>query len=175
MNKVFGIGLSRTGTTSLSLTLKEAGLNVIHYPNYNTLFSINNDGASDLPVAAHFKELDVKFPHAKFVYTTRDRENWLDSMEAYLKNKVDRFNVTAWQQQNRIAVYGQIELDRKHFNREHFAKKFDEHDKKVREYFKDRPNDLLIINLVGGDDASMLWHFLDLDFSLQFPHANKRI
>lgn len=32
MKKIFGIGLSRTGTTSLKQVLEDFGFNIIHYP-----------------------------------------------------------------------------------------------------------------------------------------------
>lgn len=38
--KVFGIGLSRTGTTSLGTALNQLGIKTIHYPHDETLAGI---------------------------------------------------------------------------------------------------------------------------------------
>ena len=81
--KIFGIGLSRTGTTSLAHALREVKINIIHYPTESQLFNPKSDGACDIPVIVHYKELDKKFPKSKFVYTIREKEEWLTSMENY--------------------------------------------------------------------------------------------
>ena len=62
MKKIFGIGLSRTGTTSLTHALDGAGIHINHYPNEIELFDPRSQGASDIPVAIHYKKLDVTFP-----------------------------------------------------------------------------------------------------------------
>ena len=55
--KTFGIGLSRTGTTSLTLALEALGLSVAHFPT--TMKQIEeHDAATDTPVAASFQALD---------------------------------------------------------------------------------------------------------------------
>ena len=66
--KTFGIGLSRTGTTSLTLALEALGLSVAHFPT--TMKQIEeHDAATDTPVAASFQSLDSRFPGSKFIYT----------------------------------------------------------------------------------------------------------
>jgi len=170
MTKIFGVGLSRTGTTSLAQALDNIGFNVIHYAtNKETLFSTKGGGSCDIPTAAHYKELDKKFPNSKFVYTVRDKDNWLTSMEKYLKHKQGRI-LGQWQTQNRIAIYGQVEFDKKVF-----SSKYDEHDRDVRTYFKGR-DDLLILNICGGDALTKLINFLEVtnDKTSKFPHENKR-
>ena len=90
-NKIFGIGLSRTATTSLANALKEINIDIIHYPTSKAkMYSNAKDGACDLPVAVYYKELDKKFPNSKFIYTIREKEGWLDSIGEYLKNKEGR-------------------------------------------------------------------------------------
>lgn len=171
-NKIFGIGLSRTGTTSLSHTLKEIGINIIHYPNESKLFDSNNDGACDIPAAVHYKKLDKKFPNSKFIYTIRDKDEWLFSIGRYLEYKKDR-KMTPWELKNRIELYGQITFDK-----DMFATKYDEHDNSVRAYFKEREQDLLIINICAGDKLEKLLSFIGGHNELsnkKFPHINKSI
>ena len=170
MKKVFGIGLSRTGTTSLAQALNEAGINVIHYAtNKEILFDVQGHGSCDIPTTAHYKELDTNFPNSKFVYTIRDKDEWLVSIEKYLKQKEGR-TLGQWHLQNRIAIYGRVD-----FNKEMFAKKYDEHDSAVRAYFKDREDDLLVLNICSGEPWKKLADFLDMpDNGSGFPHENKR-
>lgn len=170
MKKIFGIGLSRTGTTSLAETLKQFGINIVHYPSEDALYSVHNDGACDIPAAAHFVELDKKFPNSKFIYTVRDKDDWLHSMERYLERKKERV-IGGWMRENRIKIYGQLEFDK-----DIFSKKYDEHNKKIREYFKSRKGDLLILNICTGKDMEHLFKFIGIDnpHMKRFPHANKR-
>jgi len=170
MKKIFGIGLSRTGTTSLSNALKQVGIDIIHYPTKSKLYDKNSRGACDIPVAAQYKDLDKKFANSKFVYTVRNKEDWLNSIEKYLERKKNA-TLGEWQRENRIKIYGQVEFDRKIF-----SEKYDEHDESIRQYFKERKNDLLILNICDGDEWMKLATFLDIDNDSisKFPHSNKR-
>jgi len=170
MKKIFGIGMSRTGTTSLAAVLKQAGINLIHYPTKAELFNPKNDGACDIPAAIHYKELDKRFPNSKFIYTFREKEEWLTSMEKYLKRK-RTVNLASYQHENRMGMYGQIE-----FNKDAFAAVYNKHDNDIREYFKNREKDLLILNICGGDEIGGLLSFIgkpNKNPSQKFPQMNK--
>lgn len=171
MDKIFGVGLSRTGTTSLTRSLSNVGIDIIHYPKKTELFDPKNAGACDIPVIVHYKELDKIFPNSKFIYTIRDKEEWLSSMERYLPRKKN-WNLAKWQLDNRKAVYGRLDFDR-----EWFAERYDIHDNDVRMYFKERENDLLILNICGGDKLEKLFSFIGVsnhkNMLKEFPHENK--
>jgi Sulfotransferase domain len=79
--KVFGVGLSRTGTTSLHYALGFLGYRSIHFPPPHQLRELLNfyDAAVDTPVACVFKELAEAYPDARFVLTVRDMDSWLAS------------------------------------------------------------------------------------------------
>src|ERR671913_366476 len=91
--KIFGLGLSKTGTSSLSEALNIIGINTIHYPfddaTYNDLTGGNYDlqilktyqGIVDIPVAPYYAQLDKTFPGSKFILTVRDMEPWLRSVD----------------------------------------------------------------------------------------------
>ena len=80
MIKIFGIGLSRTGTTSLTLALSELGLHAYHFPRGREVID-SVDAATDTPVAAWYQDLDAAYPDSKFILTLRHRPEWLDSCE----------------------------------------------------------------------------------------------
>jgi hypothetical protein len=168
-SKIWGLGLSRTGTTTLSTVLNQLGYRHIHYPSYDEMFALSNDGCSDIPVIPIYKELDQKFPNSKFVYTIRDRTEWLEKMGPYLERKRN-WNQGAKQVNLRVEVYKNAFFD---YNT--YSKAYDDHDKDVKEYFKNRPKDLLILDIIGGDKPQKLYDFLGVDKKApdEFPVVNK--
>lgn len=169
-SKIFGLGLSRTGTTTLNTILKQHGYNMVHYPTNAELYSMNNDGATDIPVTVVYKDLDKKFPNSKFIYTIRDKDEWLASMGPYLERK-RTWNQSSKQVDVRIQTYGApfFEMDK-------YSKAYDFWLNDITEYFKNRPNDLLILNIVNEvDKPQKLFDFLGIKTKApeKFPHENK--
>lgn len=88
---VFGIGLSKTGTTSLNDALDILGYRAFHLPPIaragadGTIRSDwpwwvwKYDAMTDLTVAVLHRELRAEFPNARFIYTRRDMTPWLAS------------------------------------------------------------------------------------------------
>lgn len=59
-------------------------------------------------------------------------------------------------------------------NDEYFLSKFREHNQNVIEYFKDRSNKLLIMNVFDGDGWDKLCSFLECNIpNTKFPYVNK--
>ncbi len=59
-------------------------------------------------------------------------------------------------------------------NEEIYIKRFDDHNREVINYFKDRSKDLLVLDLAKGDGWEKLCPFLGTGtLKSQFPHANK--
>jgi len=61
--KIFGVGLFRTGTSSLTRALRELGYEIVHPPRPALLPEMlkeitDTDGANDSPIAYQYKELD---------------------------------------------------------------------------------------------------------------------
>src|SRR6056297_1638044 len=94
--KVFGIGLNKTGTTTLGVCLNKLGYNVkdcdlklLKYsdqkkmdPIYDTVKKY--DGFQDWPWPLLYKELDQRFPGSKFILTTRkNSEAWFRSLKKH--------------------------------------------------------------------------------------------
>lgn len=170
MKKIFGIGLSRTATTTLTNVLNQIGLKHIHYPQRKEeIFSPNNNGCSDISVIPYYKELDKKFPNSKFVYTIRDKASWIDIIEPYLERKRN-WAQSKWAIDLRTKIYGAPFFDYKLY-----SEAYDKHDLDVRNYFKNRPNDLLILDIIGGDKPQKLYDFLEIDKRAPevFPVFNK--
>lgn len=163
--KVFGIGLSRTGTTTLNNVLNEWGWNTIHYPNDKELWDPKSHGATDIPAAVWYKDLDEKFPGSKFIYTVRNKEEWLDSIVPYLERKRD-WPMSRRQMDNRVKLFGDPFP-----NRFQASMAWDRYDSTVRSWFGDR---MLVIDIIGGDSPQKLAQFLGVKTDMtEFPHLNE--
>jgi len=87
--KVFGIGLSRTGTRSLAKALETLGYHALHwrFAPENRLLELEDayfcDAIVDIPAAFMFETLFHVFPKSKFVYTTRPLDDWERSISAH--------------------------------------------------------------------------------------------
>ncbi len=185
-NKVFGIGLSKTGTTSLGLGLKRLGIKTIDYPHDPTTLRELEQGdyrlsvlehyqaVTDTPVAIYYAQLDRLFPGSKFILTVREKESWLRSVEEHWKFSEE------WAQRHlpfrrftyfiHAAVYGTYA-----FERERFSFVYDQHVRNVLEYFHDRPDDLLVADVCSGDGYEKLCPFLGRPvLDENFPRANTK-
>lgn len=167
--KIFGIGLSRTGTKSLIFALKELGYYSKHYPSMLEFYETIDryDALADIPISCNFEILDKKYPHSKFILTVRDINSWLESCERHLK-------ITTlsekWQWSIRKKCYGTIGWDREKYKKTYYT-----HYDNVLEYFKNRPNDLLILDILEGEGYEKLCPFLNKTvINPNFPHKNIR-
>ncbi len=92
MNKIFGIGFHRTGTTSLRDALRLLGYTCGRHSPYlypelqqnvfTSTFKVvqRYDAFQDFPWFLIYHELDQEFPYSKFILTTRNSESWFNSI-----------------------------------------------------------------------------------------------
>ena len=88
MNKIFGIGLPRTGTTSLSKALRALGYEGQNYcflhdtrtSDRTTFFEVDNS------FYRNFKDIFHGNKNSKFILTTRDRDSWRRSISRFLES-----------------------------------------------------------------------------------------
>lgn len=159
-SKVFGIGLSKTATTSLARAMHMLGFSVCSYSECFANIE-RKDFARDLLVVTTYKWLDRRFPGSKFVYTVREKEKWLNSCERHFAN-------LRWGDNLRLGVYGAPVFDRGLF-----WDAYCRHDADVREYFADRPGDLLIIDITAGAGWKQICDFVGAEIpDTPFPRAN---
>ena len=84
MNKLFIIGLPRTGTTSISIAMLDYGFKVAHTAFTKQAFELA-DVISDSPCFCDYQQLDALYPNSKFVYLDRALEQWIPSIQMLLK------------------------------------------------------------------------------------------
>jgi Sulfotransferase domain len=92
MNKLFIIGLPRTGTTSVSVALLHYGFKVAHTAYTKRAFELA-DVISDAPCFCDYPQLDTLFPDSKFIYLERALEDWIPSMQMLLKKMLPQLNL----------------------------------------------------------------------------------
>lgn len=168
MSRIFGIGLSRTGTTSLALALHRLGFKTAHFRVSNRIIDDpiieQYQALADIPVAWRFAELDKRYPGSRFVYTIRPINQWLDSCQRWLFRSVPAGSPLA---EVRLRMYGTP-----NFDRERFRSAYLQHERAVREHFAGRCN-LLVMNIVGGDGYEKLCLFLGVTaLDEPFPRVN---
>lgn len=176
MSKIFGIGLGRSGTTSLAHALTVLGYKTLHFPQ--SMEQIDRHEASDdLTVASRFKELDQKYPGSKFILTVRELDSWVSScLWHYQKNWGGLTRpepAKSFCMESGLKIYGAgvgrniqpIDL----------VTGSARHLQDVMLYFRGREKDLLVLDIVGGDGWERLCKFLDKPTpNSPFPNSNKR-
>lgn len=183
--RVFGIGMHKTATTSLHAAFEILGLDSAHWKSVqwarNIWEEMKNQGnsptlerhyaVSDLPLPLLFRELDAAYPGSKFILTTRDEGRWIQSVRKHWSRAND-FRDTwrkadAFAQEIHAALYGQA-----HFDAKLFTARYRRHNAEVLEYFKDRPNDLLVMDMDDQAGWLELCGFLKLPIpAADYPKA----
>lgn len=176
-NKVFEVGSPKTGTTSLGIAFEMLGLRHIGYRRHLYEKCQNGDYVETLQTAKHYdafrdapwhadgmyKIFDEVFPNSKFILLERDIESWTESYE-------NHFSAANHPRRTRRTVIENFEAKRAEIIRRHLAR-YDE----IKGYFKDRPNDLLVMDICAGEGWEKLCPFLGLPIpNEEFPHGNRR-
>lgn len=182
--KIFGIGLSKTGTHSLQSCLKKLGYAVGHdfRPTefvttlmrgqyYNNPFVNNMDGLVHTESSIFFKQWDEAYPNSKFIYTVRPVDEWLNSHKRFQKKILqDTLSMKKQSIYMTSVVFGV-----NNFNRSRYTQIWERHDREVREYFKNRKKDILIIDLTEDDEdiSKKICKFLGAPNKKCFRHLYK--
>ena len=172
---IVGAGFQKTGTSSLREALKILGFKVkdtssralipILKGDFKRVINMlkNYDAVEDTPWYIIYKEIDKLVPNSKFVLTIRDEEAWYKSVRKHIGDL--RAAHHEW-------IYGRGKGLPKD-DKENTIAVYKKHNDEVKAYFKDRPNDLLVIDFTKGEKWDKLCSFLDLEVPAQeFPHYN---
>lgn len=174
--KVFGIGFHKTETTSLARAITILGYNVTG-PNCVTDPDIGQnilkiaselaeqyDAFQDNPWPIIFREMDQRYPRSKFILTLRPTEKWIQSQVAHFGTSTTPMR--EW-------IYG---VGCPQGNEDVYIARYEKHNAEVLEYFKDRPDDLLVLKITEGEGFEKLCPFLNKEIpDIAFPNVNKVI
>lgn len=167
--KVFGIGLSRSGSMALNKALRILGYRSLFVLTYAQLEKnlMKYDAFTHVPLATMYRELDSRFPDSKFILNVRDQESWLRSCEKWWA-VTESARKTGIAREIPLRTYG---TDR--FDREIFRRVYDRHLNDVTRHFAGRERSLLILDICGGEGFEKLCPFLGKSVPTQpFPHEN---
>ncbi len=177
-NKLFVIGFHKTGTTSLGKALEILGYQVcgnfvvrnaemeaMKDAVYQRAYSLIDqyDAFQDTPWYLLYKDLDQICPNSKFILTVRPTKDWLLSVLNHYASTPNIMN--EW-------IYGKAFPTS---NEEIYIDRYEKHNSEVIAYFKNRPNDLLVLHSDEGYSWDKLCDFLGTDIPTEeFPHLNQR-
>lgn len=201
--KIFVIGFPKTGTTSIEFFLKDLGYRVCngHWNNNHTNFllacyyfektdEILNvtryfDAFADAPWGGTeiYKVLVEMYPNAYYIFTIREVEKWyLSLINMYLQ--IDKNLKTAMETMRSFGAYGNYLYMKKFFGISELGKKeellmqkYDEHNKKVRDFFSSKDYNFLEIDITKDKlSEQKIKKFLNIsDSSCKLKHLNKGI
>ena len=179
--KVFGIGLSRTGTSSLTLALNQAGIKAYHalpqllcwgseaQPTMNARWAAAYDGLTDIQPAIVFASLHKEFPDAKFVYNHRQPKLWAKAMHKFM----NQHSMLWWRLQQVHDWIGFVPPVERLFEatygswREYsimqWEERYNAHDKAVATFFQNKSSQLLNISFTQGEGWEKLGPFLGVE------------
>ena len=188
--KIFFIGFNKTGTVSLlHLFYNILGYKgkVLHgggaiKERYNYDLMRMTDSTKDLSdefdrlgdkllnqwvvyldsnwISDNFKTLYENYPNAKFIFNTRNEDDWIESNKRHRSQLTDDdIKDSKW----------------KNYNEEEQRLYHKIHSKLVLDFFEDKPDELLVLDICGGDGYEKLCPFLGIDIPDEsFPLKHKR-
>lgn len=188
-SKIFGIGLSKTGTNSLNESLNQLGFKSIHFPLNDKLFEQlkqrdfeleileEYQAITDITVVPFYKQLFRQYPSSKFILTCRDLDKWIISMKNHWKLghrhspiDVNYAKLVPMTQMLLQMVYGGFDWDD-----DKFKKIYNDHLEDVDNFFLGLDDRLLKFNICEGDGWEKLCSFLNKSIPLDaFPYLGKR-
>ena len=176
--KVFGIGLNKTGTSSLHEALTVLGYTGLHFAGPERAALIRRavaeqkpllhyldaryDAFSDTPITNYFYLADVQYPGSKFILTVRDLDDWLDSRRRHVEKNQRRKAMGEYD-----GKFLTVDLDA-------WEAEYRHHEGAVRSYFAGRPDDLLVLDVAAGQGWEPLCEFLGHEVpEAPFPWSNR--
>ena len=198
MNKIFQIGHNRCGTLSLLNFFLNNSIerkSLIHWDHGRLALTIHDNISNDefaLKGYEHmlyfsdmegydfkknrwrymyknFKLLDQQYPDSKFILNIRDLNNWLESRKKWMIWHKDKWQTYADALCDVLKI-NDIEKLNELWKREWYS-----HLIEVLDYFKNRPNDLLVYDIEKDNPEKIIIFFKDhLNFKHKLmPHINK--
>jgi GT2 family glycosyltransferase/glycosyltransferase involved in cell wall biosynthesis len=176
--RVFGIGLNKTGTTSLHEALTMLGFTSLHWggPSVRRIIEVSLaagepllsrinpyfDAFTDvLPLTQNFQLLDEQYPGSRFILTTRPLDAWIESRCRHVASNVRRHAAGEY----RGAF---LEVDEATWRAE-----WEAHVERARDYFAGR-DDFLEIDITARGEWLPLCRFLGVaEPSRPFPWVNR--
>lgn len=217
--RYFGVGINKSGTTSLEKAFQELGLRTASQAKYEALFPLwekrqwqdfvdhvrkdESDAFQDNPFANDFtfQALDMAFPGSKFILTQRSSSDiWFESIRNFhgklfngTKLSETKWNSATLSDIKRASyrypgyVYHVLKsgfflpdddkaASKLLYDKDHFIGIYERHNMVVKQYFWNRPGDLLVLNVEEDGAMEQLCNFVGKSCpGKRFPHQNPTV
>ncbi len=169
-NKIFIIGLPRTGTTSVCSKFLQLGFTVAHTAYTQETFE-QAQVIADTPVFCDYQQLAQYYPNSQFIYLTRTMESWLPSIKQLLQRMYT--NVTRSDGGFNPIIkrcYQEVfsPFNEKNINSDEFLTAcYQRHAQQVNEYFSTMPERFFTLDVSQPESFNNLHQFLQLPEMIQ--------
>jgi len=141
MIKVVCCGLPKTGTKSIVKAFDILGYRAVHHISMKTVEDFNIEVTAEGEAVYNWKEIYYKYPETKFILTTRS--DWVERISRKARKIAsDRSNLLRFGDKSQEF--------------------YDNHCNEIREFFSDKPDQFLEMNLFEGDGWKELCGFLGI-------------
>jgi hypothetical protein len=166
IEKIFIIGLPRTATTSVCLAMLEQGFKTAHNAYTQDAFS-QAQVLADTPIFCDYQKLDKHFLHSKFIHLTREPLLWLPSIKQLLQRMIVNLQRTDGGFNPHLKrcyndIFSPLTADNIN-NNKFLLDCYDRHQQGIFDYFKERPQDLLTIDVSEEGSYLTMLAFLNID------------
>jgi len=170
-NKVIGIGLPKTATCSLTKVLCNNQIKTQHF-GHSSCGGIREEMVRGIYKSSFwdeyrglmnafdtlFPQVDKEYPNSKFIYTIRKKEDWLRSIENHWKRMEEGQDKLPARIEQHLITFGTYS-----FNKDRFSFVYDNHFRMVNEYFKNRKEDVLTIDITKDEGCvEKICNFLNI-------------
>lgn len=174
-NKIFIIGLPRTGTTSVCNSFLELGYTTAHTA-YTKKTLTQAKVIADTPIFSEYQLLDKQFSGAQFINLTRELSLWVPSIRQLLTRMYTNltrpdggFNIHI--KRCYMSTFENLNLDKINSDT-YLTDCYYKHQDTVMNYFKQRDSDLLNIDIAKADSGSNLQAFINNGLPINFTKMN---
>ncbi|HUH00105.1 MAG TPA: sulfotransferase [Gammaproteobacteria bacterium] len=199
--KVFCVGANKTGTTSMQHLLQMLGYAVAPQGpaermledwarrDFSALikFCERHEAFQDIPFCLPFtfQAVDQAFPGSRFILTRRrDADEWFESLVRFERKaleldrevtaddlKAQNYRYPGWWWRSHVVIWG-INEDSL-YDPARYKAQYERHNASIRDYFSQRPGDLLEIEIADPEAAAKVCDFLGLPRAdISMPHVN---
>lgn len=201
--KILGVGLSKTGTMSLTMALRLVGFKAMHYDRIrlNDVLDGSNPrpdfrryddvaAVTDIPSAYFYRELLDAYPEARAILTVRDVESWWSSVSHHVNVQFplpQHLDCARWTQPLGSSPRVDPDAHARFMMLLHnyvygsptaheflWKKKYLDHNESVVQQVPSER--LLVMDITAGDGWDKLCRFLDIPVpDVPFPHLHRRV
>ena len=171
--RVFGIGMHKTATTSLHHAFEILGFDSAHWLSAHWAKAIweqmtefgrsvtleRHYALCDLPITILYEQLDRAYPGSKFILTCRNEDNWIASVRDHWNPERNKFRAS-WNNDPFTHRMHRMLYGKKAFDHALMLARYRRHNAEVKAYFRDRPQDLLVMEMDQGAGWHELCNFL---------------